>query len=126
MSDLITVYVSIGNSDDKLTQADWALFWGEVQWVICSQAERIHGEWASVPWSPYQNACTAFEVKRERTGDLRDLLARVAAKYRQDSIAWAEAQTEFISPRSGLDRVKDAARSARGGAAAPVQVRGYA
>jgi hypothetical protein len=125
MSDLITVYVSIGNSDDKLTQAVWALFWGETQNAICAYADQIHGEWMSAPTSRWQNACTAFDISRDRAAVLRDTLARLAATYRQDSIAWAEAQTEFISPRSGLDKVRDAIRSARGGDA-PVQIQGFA
>ena len=127
MSELITVYVSIGNSDDKLTQAEWAAFWGETQAAICAHADRIYGEWISAPASRWQNACTAFDVSRDRAADLRDQLARVAARYRQDSIAWAEARTFFITPasRSGLDRVRDAVRSARGGDA-PVQIQGYA
>jgi hypothetical protein len=125
MSDLITVYVSIGNSDDKLTQAEWALFWGETQIAICAYADQIHGEWMSAPASRWQNACTAFDISRDRAAILCDALARLAAKYRQDSIAWAEARTEFIAPRSGLDKVRDAIRSARGGDA-PVQVQGYA
>jgi hypothetical protein len=125
--ELITVYVSIGNSDDKLTQPEWALFWGETQAAICRSADRILGEWMSAPVSRWQNACTAFEVRRDRAADLRDHLARVAAKYRQDSIAWSEARTYFITPvpPSGLDRVRDAVPSARGGDA-PVQVQGFA
>lgn len=97
MSDLITVYVSIGNSDDKLSQAEWAKFWGETQAAVCAFADRILGEWLSAPASPWQNACTAFEVERGRVPDLRARLARLTARFRQDSIAWAEAQTEFVT-----------------------------
>jgi hypothetical protein len=90
--------VSIGNSDDKLTQAEWADFWGCTKVAVNSHADRILGEWLSAPASPWQNACTAFEIVPERAAILRANLARLAAQFRQDSVAWAEARTEFIAP----------------------------
>jgi hypothetical protein len=54
------VYVSIGNSDDRLSQSHWSGFAREVQAVVRRHAKAVVGEWYSLPDSPYQNACFAF------------------------------------------------------------------
>lgn len=94
----ITVYISIGNSDDKLTQARWAVYYSHVAGTINMHAYQQHGRWLSVPSDPYQNACWCIEVETRRVDRLRRKLAEHAATFGQDSIAWAEARTEFIGP----------------------------
>lgn len=94
---MITVYISIGNSDDKLSQAEWAAYYRDVNLAIRNWIGDVHGQWVSEPASAWQNACWCVEVGEGRDG-LRDALADLARKYRQDSIAWAEAPvTEFLS-----------------------------
>lgn len=98
----MTIYVSIGNSDDKLTQREWSDFFEEVVTLACGYASEIHGTWASASDGPYQNACVAFDVTHPANVEvMKRELSRLAAKYRQDSIAWAEAETEFLKPVSG-------------------------
>lgn len=93
-----TIYVSIGNSDDKLTQARWHDFIHDVDVTIRSTAEQVHGEWFSGPRSPWQNACWCFDINQDQ--ELRANLALfvLAKKYNQNSIAWAVAETTFIQP----------------------------
>ncbi len=100
---MITVYISIGNSDDKLTQADWAAFHTAVREAIRRAAHVVHGEWTSPSTDPWQNACWCIEVISDPDADynhaawLRGQLANLAKAYDQDSIAWAEApKTEFL------------------------------
>jgi hypothetical protein len=97
MSDNVTVYVSIGNSDDKLGQAEWAAFAATVRGAVHDWAAEIHGEWVSLPWSSYQNACWCIEVAGHSVDPLKRTLSAHAKKYRQNSIAWAPAVTEFIT-----------------------------
>lgn len=96
----ITAYISIGNSDDKLTQREWAGFVNETQEAVRNLAYTKHGEWFSATTSPYQNACWCVEVRPVMVADLKERLAKIAHAYRQDSIAWAEATTEFIGASS--------------------------
>lgn len=98
MSDLLTVYVSIGNSDDKLSQARWRKFWLLVRAAVTEAAAEVHGEWMSSPVSQYQNACIGFTVHTADATRLKDLLAGLAGDFGQDSIAWAEANVEFLVP----------------------------
>lgn len=104
------VYISIGNSDDKLSQADWSAFVRDVDnyvdFVCDGGAATVHGRWFSASDAAYQNACwcVAFvddDHLGSRAGWLRDNLPALAKTYRQDSIAWAEATTEFIGAPRG-------------------------
>ena len=97
-----TVYISIGNSDDKLTQNEWAHFWTTVDRRIRSYAHVVHGSWVSEATSPWQNACWCIEVQPDHTKGLRIVLGQAAQAYQQDSIAWAEATTEFIAPEGAF------------------------
>jgi hypothetical protein len=92
----ITVYVSIGNSDDKLTQNEWAEFYAAVDDLVGFAAARVHGRWVSPATDPWQNACWCVELDADDAENLRKDLPGLAFRYRQVSIAWAEAQTTFI------------------------------
>lgn len=93
---MVTVYVSIGNSDDKLGQAEWSRFWVETDSLIQVKAERVHGQWLSSPTAPFQNACWCFAVALTNVRALRLGLTRLAIRYRQNSIAWAAAEEDFV------------------------------
>lgn len=91
------VYVSIGNSDDKLTQAEWAEFVQAVRNMAAAYPKAVHGEWFSAPHSPYQNACWCLEFDNEADMcEARESLKIQREHYQQDSVAWAVAETEFL------------------------------
>lgn len=92
----VTVYISIGNSDDKLPQAEWALYVQEVRAVVNAWAPEVHGAWFSAPDSTWQNACWCAEFNVEHLDAIRHALADIREKYQQDSVAWAVARTEFL------------------------------
>jgi hypothetical protein len=94
---MTTVYASIGNSDDKLTQWAWSDFGSQFVIAIKMHTDRVHGVWYSLPDSRYQNLCACFEINDDAVEGLKLELANLAAQYRQDSIAWAVAETEFIA-----------------------------
>lgn len=90
-----TIYVTIGNSDDKLSQADWCAFHSATDQLIRRAAHWVHGAWVSPSTNPWQNACWCVEI--DETDWLRGQLANLAKAYQQDSIAWAEAPAvEFL------------------------------
>lgn len=93
---MTTVHVSIGNSDDKLSQRDWAEFARYVKITMREHCEEIHGEWYSLPCSPWQNACVVGEVHDDRVEALRSELSTLRATYGQDAVAWLAGSTEFI------------------------------
>lgn len=101
---MCTVYATIGNSDDKLSQARWAEFAREFVETIRIQADEIHGVWWSGPDQPWQNCCVGFSVKdetlppenaptvrelgRNRIELLQESLTRLRQHYDQDAVAW--------------------------------------
>lgn len=97
------VYISIGNSDDKLTQRSWSQFVEVVQsaldGTVAAGHATVHGSWRSPSDAPWQNACWCVEFPPDRFAvePLRELLTGLTSDYRQDSIAWAEVKTtEFL------------------------------
>jgi hypothetical protein len=98
MAGTTTIYASIGNSDDKLAQARWSEFHGKFTAAVRGLALQVYGDWVSSSTDPWQNACIAFEIGNETSERLQRDLAELAAEYDQDSIAWAEADTKFITP----------------------------
>jgi hypothetical protein len=91
-------YISIGNSDDRLTQKKWAGFNIAIMARIKPLATVTHGEWSSAPWAPYQNACWCLEFPDDPRvmTEVREVLAEIRDDFGQDSIAFATATTEFI------------------------------
>lgn len=90
------VYISAGNSDDKLTQRDWALLQTRIVNEI-RQLAHIHGNWYSAPHAAFQNMCVCAEMTEASAGMLKATMAELASQFRPDSIAWAEVpSTEFL------------------------------
>lgn len=64
-----TVVIMIGNSDDKLSQLEWAEYIKDVDQAVLLSMESIdndshlHGRWFSLADSPYQNAAWCAEIK---------------------------------------------------------------
>lgn len=88
---MITVYVTCGNSDDKLSQNEWADFVGDVRGSLREFVQVTHGEWFSAGDSPWQNCCWCVELAPGRVEHLQNRLRTVARMYGLGSIAWAEA-----------------------------------
>lgn len=87
------VYVSIGNSDDKLSQEAWSAF---VEAVDQELPLERHGVWFTLPNSRWQGACWCVEVDGRSENRIKDALAEIAAEFDQEWIAWAPADTERI------------------------------
>lgn len=104
---MTTAYISIGNSDDKLTQAEWHRYWRAVSIAVHrasdAQGGAVHGQWMSQPADQWQNACWALQLPNDAASveHLKMRLAELADDFQQDSIAWAVApDTEFIGSAS--------------------------
>lgn len=93
----LTAYVSIGNSDDKLSQREWSDFVADFRRVMTRYASEIYGVWYSAPDAEYQNMCIAAAVRPGSVDVLRGDLTEMREHFQQDSVAWAFVdETEFI------------------------------
>lgn len=99
------VTFAIGNSDDKLPQAAWSAFVGDVIELVdqaVADGARIQFMGCSGSAAPWQNALWALELgpyPEVVRGALRAQLADLCGKYGQDAIAWWETpRAEMIPP----------------------------
>ncbi len=100
----LNVYISIGNSDDKLTQLRWSDYVADVEQRLAESGFKMHGSWFSRPDAVWQNACWCVEPGVFNSpafiDGFKEELRRVAERYNQDSIVWAEAEPEFLTGAS--------------------------
>jgi len=91
-----TITVSIGNSDNKLTQEEWARFCKIINSKHEYFANEIYFYGLSNPDSVYQNASWISSIDEESIEDFVDELTDVRKSFRQDSIAILVGETRFI------------------------------
>ena len=91
-----TAVVQIGNSDNKLTQADWAAFVQEISNCVGKWAFQLHFFSCSFGSDPWQNAAWIFEISEDKAEKIKEDLRVKAFRFNQESIAWLEGEAEFI------------------------------
>lgn len=91
-----SVVVSIGNSDDKLTQAEWSEYVKEVRRAMASRCRQMYGEWYSSGDSPFQNACFCGEFYLDTLKGLREVLTAIRIEHKQESVAFLVGEAKFI------------------------------
>lgn len=92
---MTTVALQIGNSDDKLTQKEWACFVLELR-ALVESTHQIHFWGASVNYEPWQNLCCICEVEDRILAVFLDTLTSIRARWKQDSVAVLIGQPQFI------------------------------
>ena len=94
-----TYVIQIGNSDNKLTQNQWAHFAAGVHLAVSSHCRQIHFKGGSDWDAPWQNACwVCVPVSEESANLLLNDLVLEAARNQQESIAVTVGETEFVKP----------------------------
>lgn len=107
------VYVTIGNSDDKLPQAEWSSFVAAVSHLLnpdggAELTVNVHGKWFSLQNEPWQNACWCVDFATgSRAATAMMELRKLARIYRQDSIAWAPVASLILLGPLGPDAPDD-------------------
>lgn len=92
----MTCIIQIGNSDDKLSQARWALFIEATERVVRRSAQEVHFGGTSFPHKPWQNAAWVFEINPDKRVELWMELQHLSGIFSQDSIAFTEGLTQFV------------------------------
>lgn len=98
----MTITIQIGNSDNKLTQKEWAEFVHAVsdhlEYYVEEQLASIHFFGAPHTWAHWQNAAWVVEFDTGHLDSLKLHLSLIARKFRQDSIALTVGLTDFVKP----------------------------
>jgi hypothetical protein len=91
-----TVTVLIGNSDNKLTQDEWADFVNHIESIINAFNEEMFFSGGSSTRERWQNYGFVFSIEEKLIGQLVSKLSKRRAEYKQDSVAWVQGETKFI------------------------------
>lgn len=91
-----TIVIGIGNSDDKLTQVEWADFVIEIKNCINAFCGTIHFFGGSATWGYFQNVTWIVECHEDFLKEFAKELSSIRSEFKQDSIAWIEGHTIFI------------------------------
>lgn len=91
-----SVSIQVGNSDNKLTQGDWANFVAGMRHAISCNVYRIHFQGGSDWDAPWQNCCWVCEVNLDQIEPLKTVITTIRKQYKQDSAAVMFGRTEFI------------------------------
>jgi hypothetical protein len=81
---MTTVVIQIGNSDNKLTQSEWADFVGTVHDAVMCLAGEIHFSGGSTWSAPWQNACWVCLANQDGIHSLKEAMRIACGRYRQD------------------------------------------
>ncbi len=91
-----TIVVQIGNSDDKLTQLEWAAFVVGVRTLINKYCYDVHFEGGSAHDKSWQNVCFVGSIKTSMLPTLKQHISNVGKAWKQDSVAIIAGDVEFI------------------------------
>ena len=97
------VVIQFGNSDDKLTQRQWSRFVAEITFCVTIHKSKIHFAGSSGATKPWQNCCIVVDVPKEQQKNLFDELRKIAAKFKQESIAVMVGEVEFLKGNAAVD-----------------------
>lgn len=92
----ITVFVSIGNVDDRLVARQWATFHSEVAEAIELAGGVFQGEWFCSPTARWQTAAWCVDIQPGVADRLKGQLGAVGAKYGTGMVAWSEVAEALI------------------------------
>lgn len=91
-----TVTIQIGNTDNKLTQQDWAAFVLMIRTSILKHCVNVEFCGGPPNWERWQNVAWVINIKEENIEGLKSALSFDRKCCMQDSVAWTEGITEFI------------------------------
>jgi hypothetical protein len=91
-----SIVIQIGNTDNKLTQAEWSLFCADLAKVVTICCGQVYFSGHSLGDAPWQNHCVVTACND--LGWLKVHLEDLCKKYRQDSIGLIVGSVAFIGP----------------------------
>ena len=93
---MTTVTLQIGNSDDKLSQAEWSNFFRDCHDCIIDHSEAVHFAAPSIGSALWQNGCFVAEISDDDIAIFSLELTAIRMRYRQDSVAVTYGKTAFV------------------------------
>ena len=92
----MTATVLIGNSDNKLSQGEWAHYVAHVDVTMREWSTQVHFFGGPATYDPWQTACWVCEIDAARVPELTEELTQIRITFRQDSAAMLLGDTVFV------------------------------
>ena len=104
MSQKQTVTIQIGNSDNKLSQNEWAEFITTLRAGVINISDQVHFAAASAGSDPWQNFCMVVVVDdADKLDELIAVMRKLCRIYRQDHIAVTTGSTYMVAANCDED-----------------------
>ncbi|KKN20255.1 hypothetical protein LCGC14_0937500 [marine sediment metagenome] len=91
-----TITIQIGNSDDKLRQAEWAYYVQAVKLIVANFACETHFFGGSAAWESWQNMAWVIVPLNDDLQEFKEALTVVRQNFNQESMAFAVGETIFL------------------------------
>lgn len=91
-----TIVIQIGNTDDKLTQAQWSAFVIAMREAILQHCQAVHFFGGSTNWERWQNCAWVIGCYPPQVPELRAAVTDARKLFNQESAAWTEGNTIFV------------------------------
>ncbi len=92
----MNVVLSIGNTDNRLTQAEWFAFVDEVRWLVAEFTDGVHFFGGPATWAKWQNVAWIFEMAEMDCAEFQAKLVRIREQYKQDSVFILTGEGKFV------------------------------
>ena len=92
----MTITIQGGNSDDKLSQGQWAWFVASLNMAIESYQEERHFFGGAINWAEWQNVCWVVVIDPVDYKDMERQLTAIRTQYGQESLAVTVGNTKFV------------------------------
>lgn len=79
--------IQIGNSDNKLTQQEWAEYVAAVHAATTTDGIETHFFASSEGCKPWQNACWVVAIRETEVESMMQAVTKIRKQYRQESVA---------------------------------------
>lgn len=89
-------YITIGNSDDKLSQHRWSKFCASVIDTCNYYASEVFIVGHTKPDDPWQTMIVSVELPLVNVESMQEELRNIKRIFQQESIAWAKAEVTFL------------------------------
>lgn len=93
---MITLCVSIGNSDNKLTQQEWAQFVKAIGELLKSYETMRFFFGGSENYAPWQNVCWLCQVNDLQLSEIKNGIRNIREIYGQESAYVLWGAGEFV------------------------------
>lgn len=93
---MTTICISIGNSDNKLTQMEWSAFVSDLDKIIQKYEATRHFFGGSVTWAAWQNVMWCCELPTDSVDEIKRAISLVRIHYRQDAAFILYGSGEFV------------------------------